>query len=261
MPAVTRTLVLGAGGIYGLAHIGVLKVLDREGLVPDAIVGCSMGAVVGALYGSGMKGQELERLALGLRRHHWLDIRPSRMGLIAGERFLALLRLLTQERSLDELRPPLAVVATDIERGERVVFTDGNAAERVRASAAIPGIFTPMVLEGRVLVDGAILERVPVRTAREWKNGRVLAVALNGLPPGMRVPVRNLFEVVLQSFDVMQREISQLVPHSADLTLEPEVLAIPRTDASGIQAFVRAGEEAAEGALGAIRALWEGVPA
>jgi NTE family protein len=262
MPGTRKVaLALGAGGSFGLAHVGVLDVLHREGLVPDLIVGCSIGAVAGALYGSGIRGRDLVRLSLGLRRQYWLDLRPSRMGLVAGQKLTALLRLLTRDRDLDELNPPLAVVATDIERGERVVFTTGRAAERVRASAAIPGIFTPVVLDDRVLVDGAVLERVPVRTARELGATHVIEVSLGLLPPGQRIPVRNLFEVVLQSFDVMEREIYQLQPHRADVTLEPEVLAVSQTDQRWAMEFIRVGREAAERALPAIRMVMGGVQA
>ncbi len=247
-------LALGAGGVYGYAHIGVLSVLEESGLWPDFVVGCSIGAVIGALYGAGLNGEQLLRLGLGLRRSHLLDLRPTRMGLIGGQRLEGVIRLLTRDRKLEEMRPPLAIVATDVERGEKVVFTRGAAARAARASSAMPGIFAPVRIGERLLVDGAVLERVPVRTARELGADRVVAVALGMMEPGQMVQVRNAFDVIMQSFDIMQREISH-GHDEADVMIEPPVTAANASAAGGAQRLIEAGRAAAMVQIEALRAV------
>ena len=247
-------LALGAGGVYGYAHIGVLTVLQEFGLWPDFVVGCSIGAVIGAFYGAGLTGDQLLQLGLGLRRSHLLDLRPTRMGLIGGQRLEGVVRLLTRDRRLEEMRPPLAIVATDVERGEKVVFTRGVAAKAARASSAMPGIFAPVRIGEHLLVDGAVLERVPVRTARELGAERVVAVALGMMEPGQRVQVRNAFDVVTQSFDIMQREISH--GHTgADVVIAPPVAAANASAAGGAERLIEAGRAAAMAQLDALRSI------
>lgn len=247
-------LALGAGGVYGYAHIGVLSVLEEFGLRPDFVVGCSIGAVIGALYGAGLNGEQLVQLGLGLRRSHLLDLRPTRMGLIGGQRLEGVVRLLTRDRRLEEMQPPLAIVATDVERGEKVVFTRGLAARAARASSAMPGIFAPVRIGERLLVDGAILERVPVSTARELGAERVVAVALGMMMPGQTVQVRNAFDVVMQSFDIMQREISH-GNDEADVVIEPPVSTANASAAGGAGRLIEAGRAAALAKLDALRAV------
>ena len=182
-------LALGAGGVYGYAHIGVLQVLEENALRPDFVVGCSIGAVIGALYGAGLSSRQLQSLATHLRRSHWLDVTMTRMGVVSGQRLEGVLRLLTRDRRLEDLDPPLAAVATDIERGERVVIADGPAAPAVVASSAIPGMFPPVTYRGRRLIDGGILDRVPVAVARESGAAFVVAVSLGTPAAGLKVPV------------------------------------------------------------------------
>lgn len=247
-------LALGAGGVYGYAHIGVLSVLEEDGLWPDFVVGCSIGAVIGTLYGAGLSGEQLLQLGLGLRRSHLLDLRPTRMGLIGGQRLEGVVRLLTRDTRLEQMRPPLAIVATDVERGEKVVFTRGPAARAARASSAMPGIFAPVRIGERLLVDGAVMERVPVRTARELGAERVVAVGLGMLQKGQTVQVRNAFDVVMQSFDIMQREISY-GSDVADIMIEPPVTEANASAAGGAQRLIDAGRAAAMAQLGALRSI------
>ena len=247
-------LALGAGGVYGYAHIGVLSVIEEFGLRPDFVVGCSIGAVIGTLYGSGLSGEQLLELGMGLRRNHLLDLRPTRMGLIGGQRLEGVIRLLTRDRRLETMAPPLAIVATDVERGEKVVFTRGPAARAARASSAMPGIFAPVRIGDRLLVDGAVLERVPVRTARELGAQQVVAVGLGMLAPGQTRRVRNAFDVLMQSFDIMQREISGAFD-VADVLIEPPVTAANASAAGGAQRLIESGRAAALAQIEALQAI------
>lgn len=249
-------LALGAGGAYGFAHIGVLEVLEEQGLVPDIVVGCSAGAIIGALYCAGLRADQLVRLASSIRRGHFMDVTMTRMGIMSGQRLEGVLRLLTRDRRLEEMDPPLAIVATDIESGEPVVFTKGPAALAARASSAIPGVFHPVRVEGRLLVDGALLHRVPVRVARALGADRVIAVALGPTPAEGRVSVHNMVDVVLQSFDIMQREVVRQQLHEADVLIEPCVLGEGSPSRMRLRDYVAAGRSAARERIAETEALF-----
>ena len=188
--------VLGAGAAKGFAHLGVLKVLEAENIPFDLIVGCSMGSVFGALYGAGVDLHLLEKMLEHLPQKQLFDLAVPKMGLIRGHRLEALLRLLTKDKDFSQLDIPLFVVAVDIEKGEKVVINEGSVAEAVRASIAIPGIFAPKRWRDRLLVDGAVLERVPVGVARKCGADIVIAVDVKFGGEGRReLKITNIFEV------------------------------------------------------------------
>src|SRR5690554_6459685 len=135
---------LGGGGVRGFAHLGVLRVLQEEGIPVNALAGTSMGAVVAAAYGAGTKLDYLCRTAEALSWDRLWDFHFPRMGLIGGERIMTIMKLLTKRKKLEELDPPVWVVATDLLTGEEVVFKEGELEPAVRASISIPGIFTPV---------------------------------------------------------------------------------------------------------------------
>ncbi len=249
-------LVLGAGGQFGFAHIGVLKVLEEEALVPDLIVGSSIGSVVGALWAAGAGADFLARLGQEMRRSQWADVRLHRLGLLAGERMEGLMRLLLRDRELQSLVPRVVVVATDIQDGERVVIDRGPAAQAIRASASVPGLFAPLRWQGRLLVDGAVTERLPVRTAREQGADRILAVSLDPLRAKRVAPVTSLVDVVLRSFDILQREVTRQGATDADLVIEPDLTVGAGAHRDRVHRLVAAGHEAAAAQRRAIRELF-----
>jgi NTE family protein len=172
-------LALGGGGARGLAHIPMLELLDEMGVRPHRIAGTSIGAVIGALYASGMSGKEIRRLADGLTvssSESWLDslldedvgrwleffdLRPGRGGLIDTDAFGRYLEKTIGVTEFDQLGIPLKIVATDFYRREQVVFDHGRLRPAVQASIAIPGLFNPLSYRGRVLVDGGLVNPVP----------------------------------------------------------------------------------------------------
>jgi len=160
-------LALGAGAARGLAHIGVLQVIKEENIPVDLVAGSSIGSVFGALFACGHDFQRLERLAYELRQKQFIDLSVPRMGLLRGNKVEEMLRLLTQNKNFDQLDIPLYVVAVDLVSGEKVIINEGNVAKALRASIAIPGIFQPVGTDGRVLVDGAVMDRVPINVVRE----------------------------------------------------------------------------------------------
>lgn len=178
-------LALAAGGARGSAHAGVLKVLEREGIEISAIAGASIGAIVGGAYAAGIPAGRIERewLDTGLPKvvRSFLPTFP-RAGLSSGGELCKYLRALLGEVCVEELPIPFAAVACDVDTGETVVLKDGSLVDAVRASASIPGIFHPVRLGGRLLVDGGLVEPLPVRVARELGADVVIAVDIVPAP-------------------------------------------------------------------------------
>jgi NTE family protein len=170
---------LGGGAARGLSHIGVLKVLHEHGISPDIIVGTSIGAIIGALYAGGLDPDDIEKLVLGLdwkRLVYLFDMTLPLNGLLQGKPVVSLLRSILGDLTFPQLRCDFACVATDIVNGEQVVLSDGSLVEAVRASISIPGILTPVAIKGRYLVDGGLINAVPVSVCREMGAGYVVGV-------------------------------------------------------------------------------------
>lgn len=237
------TLALSSGGARGFAHIGVLKVLERYKIPVLGIAGSSMGGLVGALYATGYTASMMEELAGKFRRSHWLDFSLSKMGLVRGQKLLSMMTTLTRQRRFEDCRPPLKLVAVDIRRGEEVVLDTGMVAEAVRATTSIPGIFAPYPKEGRLLVDGGVLNRVPVDLARQLADAPVVAVDA-GID--MSPDVRSVFDILFQAFDIVAQELVRYKPIVADVLLEPRVPRARNAQFNRISEFIRAGEEACE---------------
>lgn len=237
------TLALSSGGARGFAHIGVLKCLERYKVPVLGIAGSSMGGLVGALYCSGYTAAAMEEMAVSLRRSQWVDFAVSKMGLVRGQKLLELLNVWTKGRTFEDCHPPLKLVAVDIERGEEVVLDQGNVAEAVRATTSIPGIFSPFPKEGRVLVDGGVLNRVPVDLARTLADAPVVAVDA-GID--MSPVVKSVFDILFQAFDVMARELKHYKPIVADVVVEPSLPDARNAQFTNVGEFIRAGERACE---------------
>lgn len=169
----TVGLVLSGGGARGFAHVGVLRVLEEAGAKFDVVAGTSMGAIVGALYANGLSPDDIQELTAATTWRDVVDL-SLKTGLMKGER---LHELLSEHLpvSFEELKLPLAVITTDIESGEEVVHTEGDLITAVRASAAFPGAFEPIHLEGRTLSDGGIVNNLPVNAALLLGANRTLA--------------------------------------------------------------------------------------
>jgi NTE family protein len=213
---------LGGGAARGLSHIGVLKVFEEHGVFPNIITGTSMGALIGALYAGGIKVGDIEQLAvrLGLGRLALLaDMTLPFSGLIGGRRVISLLKTILGDLTFSQLKYDFACVATDINTGEQVVLREGSLVEAVRASISLPGIFTPIRVKGRYLVDGGLVNEVPVSVCREMGAGYVIGV--NVIPGPSRMmhrskkgrPVRTIKSVQL---DEIQEERKLTVPSSIE---------------------------------------------
>lgn len=236
-------LALGAGGSRGFAHIGVLKVLEAHDIPIDYLAGSSMGSFIAALYANNISPHMMEKLAMNLKRKHWLDLTVPNMGLVAGQKAKELFRLLTHGKRIEELSKPLAIVATDIESGERVVFREGPIDQAIRASISIPGIFVPERVGDRLLVDGGVIDRVPITVTKEM--GADIVIAVDVAHFDVKLKVNSIFEVIAQAIDVMEREILRHRMLSADLVIRPDVGHYSSIAYSGIQEIIAEGEKAA----------------
>ncbi|WP_393977052.1 patatin-like phospholipase family protein [Xanthobacter nonsaccharivorans] len=174
-------LALGGGAARGFAHIGVLKVLERHGIRPSVVAGTSIGAVVGGIWAAG-KLDMLEDWALGLTKRNiigLLDFALGSAGLIGGRRLVELMRREVGAVAIEDLPVVFAAIATELGTGHEIWLTRGDFVNGIRASYALPGIFTPVKVGGRWLMDGALVNPVPVSTARAMGARMVIAVNLN----------------------------------------------------------------------------------
>ena len=243
-------VALGGGFARGIAHIGVLKVLEQEGIPIRMVAGTSVGALMGAAYCSGLTIAELEELAHRVRFTTFARWTLSRYGFATNDRMVSFLASTLKVQTFEELHIRLGVTATDFNTGEAVVFTSGSITDPVRASCAYPGMFLPVELRGRWLVDGMLSNPVPTRPLRQMGAERVLGVHLKGQWSKTTAP-RHLFDVIGQSFAIAQDMMSPVWRNAADIVIEPDVGGFDYDD------FKRAGELIQVGELAMRRALPE----
>jgi len=252
-------LALGAGGARGLAHIGVLKAFEENQIPVHYIAGSSIGAFVGALYANNNDIKMIEKLAVHLKRKHWLDLTVPKLGFVTGDKIKELIRILTHGKNIEELAIPLAIVATDIEEGKRVILKEGSIAEAVRASVSIPGIFVPERINGRLLVDGGVVERVPIHTVREL--GAELVIAVDVGRSEAKMEVKTIIDVMSQAIDILEREVYHRQILASDYLIKPDVSHKGTIDFTNLQEIIDEGYKIASASIGEIKELinnWEG---
>jgi NTE family protein len=247
-------LVLGGGSVRGAAHLGVLSVLEREGIRPDIVVGTSVGAIIGAGVAAGISVTEMYGY---FKTARWTDIaRPSwgsKLSMLDTDPLGALLERIVEARTFDQLALPFAAVAADILTGSTYVFTEGSLRDALVASAAVPGLFEPVRRDGHLLVDGGIADNLPIDAARDLGAKQVVAIDIMPLPDGSYEP-NDMRDMLLLSLSIMERPTaSQLA--QADLVIMPEVSHMSFSDFSQTQAVYEAGVQAAEKALPDLQSL------
>jgi NTE family protein len=252
-------VALGGGFARGIAHIGVLKVLEEEGIPVRIVTGTSVGALMGAAYCSGVSLAELGDLAHNVRFTSFARWTLSRCGFASNDRMVSFLTRTLKVKTFEELRIPLGVTATDFNTGEGVVFHSGSIIDPVRASCAYPGMFLPVEIRGRYLVDGMLSHPVPTRPLRDMGADRVLAVHLKGTWTNGRAP-RHLFDVIGQSFAIAQDAMSSLWRNAADVVIEPDIAGFAYDDFKRADELIQVGETAMRKALPEVR-KWLETPA
>ena len=248
-------LALSGGAARGFAHIGVLKVFEEADINIDCLAGTSMGALIGALFASGMKAKVMDRIMRAAGTVSWLDFVLPRMGLIKGEKIEQIVHLLTRRSTFEQLKIPLAVVAVDLYSGKKVVLKKGLVCRAVRASISIPGFFVPLVSDNMLLVDGGVLDRVPVEVAREMDAKIVIAVD-TGIY-NRNTKFNSVLDVITRSFDIMQQEICRSQISNTDMIILPELGDIAPSQFERVGEAIDAGERAAREALPQLLALLE----
>ncbi|MFJ4140109.1 patatin-like phospholipase family protein [Pseudomonas fragi] len=276
-------LVLSGGAARGLAHVGVLKALEEQGIHIDAIAGTSMGAVIGGLYASGYKIDELEKLALGIDWKEALSDAPERedvpfrrkqddrdflvkqklsfrddgslglpLGVIQGQNLALLLESLLAHssdiRDFDKLPIPFRAVATDIVNGEKVVFRKGHLPQVIRASMSIPAVFAPVEINGQLLVDGGMVDNIPVDVARDMGVDMVIVVDI-GTPLRGRKQLNTVFDILNQSITLMTRSNSEVQLASLkpdDILIQPALASYGTTDFGRALDIINAGYRATQ---------------
>ncbi len=245
-------LALGGGFARGMAHIGVLKVLEEEGVPVRIIAGTSVGALIGACYCSGLSIEELQKVAHSVRFTTFARWTVSRFGFASNDRMVQFLNRTLKVKTFEELRIPLGITATDFNTGEGVVFHSGSMVDPVRASCAYPGMFLPVEIRGRWLVDGMLSHPVPTSPLHEMGADRIIAVHLRGQWSKDGAP-RHLFDVIGQSFAIAQDQMSHLWRGAADVIVEPDVAGFAYDDFKRAGELIIAGEIAMRQALPEVR--------
>ncbi len=237
----TIGLALGSGGARGFAHLGALKVLQEENIPVSLLAGCSMGALVGSLYAVGHEMESMYKIAKAFQRKYYLDFTVPKMGFISGNRVKQLIHMFSKGQNIEDLAIPFAVIATDIETAEKVVFTKGPIADAVRASISIPGIFVPVELDGRLLVDGGVVDRVPASVVKEMGADIVVAIDVSYVKTNEGID--SIFDVILQTIDIMQNELVKKSELEADVMVRPPVAHYSSRAFTNIEEIIQIGEE------------------
>lgn len=217
-------LALGSGAARGFAHLGVIEVLEEEGIPIDFVSGCSIGAIIGALYCCGMRAGAILKLAEEVDFWEWIDISIPKNGLILGKKIEHLMKKYTDGRTFKDLNKPFTIVATDLESGRRVVFQEGYLYKAIRASIAIPGIFVPAEGEEGTLADGGLVDPVPVDLVKSM--GADVVVGVNLASGINEKEIKSIYDVIIRSIDIMQNEIIRLRGIDADILITPDLRGI-----------------------------------
>lgn len=247
---------LGGGATRGFAHIGVLNALEQNGIVPDIVVGTSAGAVTGVLFAGNIRGAKLEEVAKQLHRDQVVDWSYSGRGFIRGELLQKYIDNLLENRRIEELPTMFAATATDLSSGKLVVFTEGEPGLAIRASSVIPGLVSPVNINGHDYVDGGLVSKIPVQTAKQLGADIVIAVDVSRTPEE-HLALNSTLSVMEQAVAIMSQTIVAHDLRNADLVIRPEIGVIPLGDFDLKTETIRAGERAAAAAIPAINRLLE----
>ncbi|WP_394780386.1 patatin-like phospholipase family protein [Undibacterium sp.] len=248
-------LALGGGAARGFAHIGVIKVLEAQGIVPDIVVGTSAGSLVGALYAAGNNGFVLQKMALDMDEatiSDWsVPLFSKSSGVLKGDGLQNYVNKMVANAPIEKLKKPFGAVATDLNSGQPILFRRGNTGIAVRASSAVPGVFQPVRIGDRQYVDGGLVSPVPVRFAREMGADFVIAVNISSQPEGQTAG--SSMDVLMQTFTIMGQTMNNFELKNADIVIKPELAGMKGSDFAGRNLAILAGEKAMTAALPELR--------
>ena len=241
-------LVLGAGSSKGFAHIGVLKILESNKIPIHMIVGTSVGSAVGSLYAYGYDAFKLQKLSFSIEKEDIIDpLYIPNNGFIKGEKLEEFINKSVKNTPMEKLKIPFYAVATDLEKGQEMVFGKGNTGTAVRASCSIPGIFRPVKISDKLYVDGGVISPVAVEAAKRLGADVVIAVDISS---GVeRTQPEGTIETILQAINIMYSKLGSIQASQADVVIRPKVSHIGSADFSKKHEAILEGEKAAIEAL------------
>lgn len=244
-------LVLGSGGARGYAHIGVIQVLEQQGIHPDFIVGTSAGSIVGSIYASGKTANELRDIALNMKAQDVRDVKLDIKGFFDGKKVENYVNQQVNNTPLELLKTPMYVVATELKEGKKVVFNYGNTGQAVRASVSIPSMFVPTKIGADEYVDGGLVSPVPVDVARDLGADIIIAVDILAQP--MHTETSNVWGLFNQNINIMQNHLAREELKHADIVIQPDLREKAHIfDVRGREMTIQAGAEATLNQLNAI---------
>ncbi len=249
-------VALSSGGSRGLAHIGVLEILEKNNIPIDLIAGTSMGALVGALYAMEPNAKKIEKQALKLKNQKLFDYTFPRHGLIKGKKIEKILNDLIEDTTFKDLKIPLYITAFDLENNREIIFHRGSVAKAVRASISIPGIFVPLINKNRVLIDGAVVDPIPTEILRKMGADIVIAVNVNymknkkpilndeAVPKQSGKNLPSIYQNVMKSLHIRECEISaaDLLGEKADVVININLENVDGFDFSKSKTLINKGK-------------------
>lgn len=247
-------VALGGGMARGCAHVGVLRELERHEIPIDLLAGTSVGSLIGGAYATGLSPDEIEKLATTIR---WNDLgRPtvSLLGFYNSERTEDYVRKNFPVTEFEQTRIPFGAVATDLQTGKMVIFTEGSIPLAIRASCAMPVFYTPVTVNGRMMVDGGLVGHIPASVARMMGADIVIAVDVNSQHLPIPQPT-NMFTIMSQALSVMGRSAVSYIYSDADVIIRPEIERVRPDDLSKAAEMIEAGEVATRKLIPKIRKL------
>ncbi len=253
-------LALGSGGSWGLVHIGVLKVFEKNGIPIDYIAGSSMGAIIGTMYALNPNIKELEKKALSLTKKDFarlLDLTIPKNSLIKGNKIRSFLEKLIGDKSFSDTKIPLKIIATDLESGEEIVISKGKLINAIMPSISIPGIFPPVRLEEGLLVDGGVINPTPTNVVKEMGSDIAIGVDLT-MKSKIKLKNPNIYQTLMRSYEILRTQSTKFNINKNDenlLIIKPNTTKLRSFKFYEIQKFIDEGEKAAEEVLPKIKRL------
>jgi NTE family protein len=235
-------LALGGGAAKGFAHIGVIKALEAQGIVPDIVIGTSAGSLVGALYASGKSGFELQEMAIPFDKWQFIDWGMPNRGLMKGDALTRFVNSAVGNRPIEKFPKKFGAVATDLQSGEPVVFRSGDAGIAVLASSSVPLAFQPVTIRGRQYVDGGLTSPVPVKLAYEMGANFVIGVDISDKPASGSIG--SSMDVALQTLAIMGQMIRRYEKPAADVMIRPDISRLGSVDFDNRHQAILEGERA-----------------
>lgn len=247
-------LALGGGAARGFAHIGVIQVLEENGIKPDLVVGTSAGSLVAAFYATGKTGAQLQWLADSMDESQLTDWTVPFMsrGMLRGEALGRYVNSQLNGAKIEDMKMPLGIVATDLQTGDGILFRRGDTATAVRASSAVPSVFEPVRIGNKDYVDGGLVSPVPVRFARQMGADIIIAVDISSRPEDAKTT--DMLKVLLQTFSIMGKSISQLELAQAEVVVRPAMPDVGSAEFAARKKSIEAGRAAMKLALPALKA-------